>query len=71
MKQKDRLLNYLQINRKIDPLVSWRTLGIYRLSDAILQLRKDGHNIATTRVKVKNRYGEDCRVAEYRYLGEK
>lgn len=68
--QQERLLKYLEIHGKITPMVAWNTLGIYRLSDVVLKLRKKGYPIITERVKVKNRFGEKCRVAEYHYHGE-
>ena len=66
--QTERLLNYLKENKNINPLQSWLQLGIYRLSDVVLKLRKKGHNITTERVKVLNQFGESCSVANYCYL---
>jgi len=65
MKQTERLLNYLQDNKKIDPLISWDYLGIYRLSAVVFLLRKDGWKIKTNRVEVKNQFNESCYVAQY------
>lgn len=67
MSQKERLLDYLKQHGTINPLESWQQLGIYRLSDVVLQLRVNGHNIRTEYIKVKNRYDEPCRVAKYVY----
>ena len=66
MNQKERLLDYLKSKRKINPLQAWRELGIYRLSDTVLRLRKDGYDIKTETVKVKNKFKEVCHVAEYK-----
>lgn len=67
MSQKERLLDYLKQHGTINPLESWQQLGIYRLSDVVLQLRKCGHNIKTEFIEVHNRFDEPCRVAKYVY----
>lgn len=63
--QCQRLLSYLQKNKTINPL-----LGIYRLGARIFDLR-ERHDIVSHIIKVKNQFGEECRVAEYIYMGEK
>ena len=71
MSQKTRALKRFQKkqNNKRDkgmtPLEMWTVLGIYRASDVVYQLRKEGHDIRTDFVNVKNQYDEDCRVAYY------
>ena len=67
MSQRDRLLDYLKKHGTINPLESWQQLGIYRLADVVLQLRKAGHNIKTEFIEVHNRFDEACRVAKYVY----
>ena len=67
--QEKRLLNYLRQNENINPLEAWKKLGIYRLSAVILILRKRGYNIITDRINVKNRFNEDCLVANYIFQG--
>jgi hypothetical protein len=72
MTQKERLLNwFMQTNITINPLQSWAELGIYRLSDTVFKLKADGYDIETELVTVKNRFDEDCEVAQYRYKGKK
>jgi len=63
--QKQRLLQYLQENETINPLEAWAELGIYRLGARIFDLKKDGWTIVAGETPVKNRFGEDCYVAEY------
>lgn len=63
--QVERLEKYLQEHKRINPLQSWRNLGIYRLSAVILKLRKRGLTIITKRIEVPNQFGEFCNVAEY------
>jgi hypothetical protein len=54
MTQDKRLLDYLKDNKQIDPLTSWKELGIYRLSSCIHRLRKQGWDIKTGRKAVIN-----------------
>lgn len=65
MTQSNRLLDYLKTNGTINPLESWQQLGIYRLSDTVFRLRKEGYLIRTDLVEVKNQFNEVCRVANY------
>lgn len=66
MTQKARTLDYFAKHKKgLTPLDMWTKLGIYRASGVIHELRKDGYDIATDYVKIKNQFGEDCRVAYY------
>jgi hypothetical protein len=67
MSQDQRLLDYLRDNKQIDPLTSWKELGIYRLSSCIHRLRNQGWDIKTKRKVVENSYGESCVVALYEY----
>jgi hypothetical protein len=67
MTQKQRLLNHLETFGKINPLDAWTKLGIYRLSDTVYRLRKEGHDIETLDLTVQNQFGEKCVVAEYFY----
>lgn len=66
MTQKQRLLKYLKKHKTIDPLESWKKLGIYRLSSVIHLLKRDGFYIITNRKVIKNRYDEECKVALYK-----
>jgi len=65
MNQKDRLIRYLEKHKTINPLESWQSLGIYRLSDVVFRLKKDGYDIRTEKISVNNQFGESCRVAKY------
>ena len=51
MSQNKKLLHYLKNNGSIDPMQSWRKLGIYRLSARIHDLRAEGHHIKTIEKK--------------------
>ena len=63
--QPARLLAAFLGGRKINPLDGWQSLGIYRLSDTVYQLRKLGWPVITDNLDVDNRFGEPCRVALY------
>ena len=66
MTQEARTLKYFQTHKKgMTPFDMWTKLGIYRASGVIHKLRKDGYDFKTDYVKVKNQFGEDCRVAYY------
>ena len=69
LSQQKRLIKYLERFGKINPVKAWTQLGIYRLSDTIFKLRKEGYDIETADKKVKNRFNETCVVAEYRFKG--
>jgi hypothetical protein len=64
--QASRLLAALLGGQRVNPLAGWRQLGIYRLADTAFQLRKLGWPVVTGALEVPNRFGEKCRVAEYR-----
>ena len=69
MTQTERLLERLR-EYPVTPLDSWVDLGIYRLAARVFDLRNQGHNIEKTMVKVRNKFGETVKVAEYRLRGE-
>ena len=68
MNQEDRLLDYLETHKGINPLTAWQQLGIYRLSACVHTLRKRGNPIITERIGVDNRFNEKCNVAFYRLV---
>jgi len=65
--QNKRLHAHLVQHGHITPLEAWADLGIYRLSARICELKKIGVPIRTARTNVRNRFGETCSVADYRY----
>lgn len=64
--QCDRILAYLKEHGTIDPLTAWSECGVYRCGARIFDLRSRGYEISTGEKEVTNRYGEKCKVAEYR-----
>lgn len=63
--QAARLLAVVLRGEKVDPLKGWRRLGIYRLSDTKLRLKKSGWPMEAGRLDVSNKFGEPCHVALY------
>jgi len=60
-----RLLAFLDAGNTINPLVSWRELGIYRLAARVHDLKRDGWEIHSRMKSEQNRFGEKIQVAEY------
>ena len=66
--QNERLLDYLESYDGITQREAMDELGIMRLASRISDLRRRGHRISKRTVSVTNRYGEKCRIAEYRMV---
>lgn len=64
-KQADRIIRYMQDFGSITQMQALQDLGCLRLASRISELRKSGYAINRRMIKVKNRYGESCTVAEY------
>lgn len=67
--QCDRLLKRLEVG-PVDPMTALNELSIARLAARIFDLREAGHAVDRELIEVTNRFGEPCRVAQYR-LGAK
>ena len=63
-----RLLNYLKEFGNITSLGAIRDLGNTRLSATIYELRKDGYNIISEDLTVKNRWGNNTIIALYKLI---
>ena len=71
MSQCKKILRYMETHKKgITPLQAMEKFGCMRLSGRIHDLREMGYNISSDLVEVKNRYGETCRVSQYRLVGK-
>ena len=64
--QSQRILSYMDEFGGITQLEALRDLGVMRLASRISDLRKQGHEIESSRDKVKNRFGETCYIKRYR-----
>lgn len=68
--QCERILVYMQEHGGITQYEALNDLGVMRLASRISDLRSNGHKISSKMVKVKNRYGETCRVKRYSMKGD-
>lgn len=67
MTQEKRVMDYLEKHPSgITQFEAISELGILRLASRISDLRADGIKISSERVKVKNRWNEDCYVSRYK-----
>ena len=65
--QCDRILSYLETHTAINPMQAWEECGVYRLGARIYDLKhKKGVKITKRMIDVPNRFGEKCKVAQYR-----
>ncbi len=60
-----RVLDYLESGNTITTLNAFNELGITRLAARIYELKEEGHDVKSKRIKVTNRYDEQCSVSEY------
>lgn len=69
--QKADVLRYLKDHpvRGITDEEARQMFGAHRLGAIICDLRKEGHNIRTDKLKGRNRYGHAYKCAVYRYIG--
>ncbi len=69
--QQKRVLTHLQTKGSIQTLEAWTDLGIYRLSDVVYKIKKQGYDIETKMTKSYNRFKEKVSFATYVYKGAK
>lgn len=65
MTQAKRVLDYLESGNTITTLNAFNELGITRLAARIYELKEEGHDVKSKRIKVTNQYAEQCSVSEY------
>ena len=63
MSQGAAILNYMKSGNTLSPMEALHRFGCMRLAARIKELRRDGHNIVTTKKKVG-----DKSFAEYRIV---
>ncbi len=56
--QSKRLLDHLEANGQINPLVALNQLGIYRLADTVYKIKNLGYDIITKQTTSLNRFKE-------------
>lgn len=67
--QAERVLKYMKYFGSITQREAINDIGCMRLASRISELKAAGHKINRRMVKVKNRYGESCTIAQY-FLAE-
>ena len=65
--QTERVKEFMEVHGSITQKDAFEVLGIYRLASRISELRKT-HDIVSEMVEVRNRFGEKCRVASYKFV---
>jgi hypothetical protein len=65
MSQGKRILEFLETGQTLKRTECWEKLGILEAPARISELRAKGHDIKTKLIKIKNRYGETVRIAEW------
>ena len=66
MTQNATVLRHLKRYAGITTFTAYERYGITRLSARISDLRRMGYDIVSVPREVTNRYGEPCRIVEYR-----
>ena len=65
MSQEADVIKYCKEHGSITTKQAMEDLGCFRLSARIFDIREHGIDVQKDMVVVKNRNGEDCRVARY------
>lgn len=68
MTQYEMILKHLKTHVGITQITALEKYGCMRLASRIADLRGEGYHIETNTKEVRNRWGEKCRVAEYRLV---
>ena len=68
--QCQRVLDYMEQHGGITQFEAMIELGVMRLASRISELKKEGYEIQSKIIAVRNRYGEPCYVKEYRLGGD-
>ena len=63
--QTQRVVEYMREFGSITQLEALKDLGVMRLASRISDLRRQGYKIISRTERVKNRYGETCRIKRY------
>lgn len=66
MTQGERIIAYMDEHGTITPFEAFTELGITKLATRISELLRCGEKIEKKYITVRNRFGEDVQVMEYR-----
>lgn len=64
--QAEQLLEHMKKHGTLTQIEAYEQYGCFRLASRIHEIRMAGIGIESELKKGKNRYGVDCRYAEYR-----
>lgn len=67
MSQTTDIIEYVIANGSITTKQAMDDIGCYRLASRISEMKKSGIPVQREMVTVKNRNGDDCRVARYTF----
>lgn len=65
--QNEMIVEYITEYGSITQMDAIYNIGCTRLPSRICELKKAGYNIITEMVTTKNRFGEDVKIAKYRF----
>lgn len=65
LKQKQRILDYMNLYGSITPMDAFEDLGITKLSTRIGELKRDGYPIESRMEKGHSRWGDECKFKRY------
>lgn len=68
--QAQQVLRYMETFEYITQFEAMNALGIMRLASRISELKRNGYNIESKTIPVKNRFGKVCHVKQYTLGGE-
>lgn len=69
--QAQRIIDYIEQFGSITQYQALKDLGVMRLASRISELRRDGYEITSKHITVKNRFGEDCHIKRYSFPRER
>ena len=67
--QNERIIDYINEFGSITQIQALTDLGVMRLASRISDLKRLGYPVESEMIKVKNRYGEECKVKKYTLRG--
>lgn len=66
--QRDKVLKFIRDFGKITSWDAYSELGVTQLASRIFELKQEGYIFTKTRIRTKNRYGENTHYDEYRLI---
>lgn len=68
--QGEMIIDYINEFGSITQMDAIYNIGCTRLPSRICELKKAGYNIITEMVSIKNRWGDNVKIAKYRFAEE-